>query len=173
MLITLAVFTLLFFAGRGVLKTLYPQGYSDFVETYASQNNIEENLLYAVIKTESSFNPEAVSYAGAMGLTQILPETFTWLQTKTGEKLSTEELFTPEVSIKYGAFFYGMLMEKYGDVETAAAAYHAGMGSVAKWLGDERYSADGKTLDRVPYADTQSYIEKITAAKIVYDRLYG
>lgn len=166
------LFALGFLGGRGVLKVLYPMKYEEFVEVYASQYEIDKNLLYAVIETESGFDKDAVSSMGALGLTQILPETFTWLQSKTGESLETDELFNPEVSIKYAAVFYKMLMNEYKNVRTAAAAYHAGMGCVGGWLGDSRYSSDGKTLDSIPYRSTAAYVEKIVKTMSIYDKLY-
>lgn len=67
----------------GAIRYAYPVKYEAWVEKYAAQYGVPKTLLLAVIKTESSFDPEAESSAGALGLTQITPETFHWLQTKT------------------------------------------------------------------------------------------
>ncbi|MBR6314829.1 MAG: transglycosylase SLT domain-containing protein, partial [Clostridia bacterium] len=61
------------FAVRGVLQSLYPQRYDDFVETYTAEHGLEKSFVYAVIKCESGFDPQAVSPVGARGLMQIMP----------------------------------------------------------------------------------------------------
>ena len=72
------------FAGsyRTVMKLSYPHKYEEFVEKYSAEFGLDSALLYAVIRTESSFDPSAVSSADAVGLTQITPETFEWLRMK-------------------------------------------------------------------------------------------
>lgn len=171
--LTLLVGTALFYTGKTVLKAVYPMAYTDEIEKYAEEYDLPRELLYAVIHTESGFDPWAVSDAGAMGLTQITPETFRWLQTKTGETLEDAELYDPETSIRYGALFYHMLLTEFdGDIKTAAAAYHAGRGQVKTWLSDERYSENGKTLDAIPTRDTAHYARKVLRAINVYTNLY-
>ena len=150
-----------FFAGKTAYKAAYPCKYTFEIEKYADEYDVPRALLFAVIHTESGFDPNAVSSAGALGLTQITPETFHWLQTKTGETLPDSALYEPDVSVRYGALFYSMLLSEFGgDIRTAVAAYHAGRGQVNAWLRDGQYSADGKTLDSIPSRDTIiAYIE--------------
>ena len=86
----------------GAIRFAYPMKYENYIEKYSAQYDVPKTLLLAVIKTESSFDPKAESSAGALGLTQITPETFHWLQTKTGETLSDDALSDPETAIRYG-----------------------------------------------------------------------
>jgi soluble lytic murein transglycosylase len=155
------------------LQTAYPKSYSDIVEANASEYGLDSDLLYALIETESGFNKDAVSNVGAMGLTQILPETFQWLQTKTGETLPDNALFEPEVSVKYGAYLLRYLIDEFGDVSTAIAAYHAGITKVHSWLESEEYSDDGSTLKYIPYDDTRGYVEKVLFNQKMYTYLYS
>lgn len=154
------------------VQTVYPRQYVDLVEENAEQFDIDKSLLYALIKTESGFDKNAVSSVGAMGLTQITPETFHWLQTKTGEEYEDEELFEPEVSVYYGAYFLDMLLEEFGNTETALAAYHAGRGKVNEWLSDPRISPDGETLESIPYEDTAGYVKKVIKNTEKYKNIY-
>lgn len=156
-----------------VLKTVYPLSYSQLVEINAEEYELDESLLYALIETESGFNKDAVSSVGARGLTQILPETFQWLQTKTGEKYTDDALFEPEVSVKYGAYLLSILGKEFGNTETAVAAYHAGIGKVHQWLENPEYSDDGITLKYIPYDDTRAYVDKIVRTRDLYIRLYN
>lgn len=162
-----------FFAGKTAYKAAYPCKYTFEIEKYADEYDVPRALLFAVIHTESGFDPNAVSSAGALGLTQITPETFHWLQTKTGETLPDSALYEPDVSVRYGALFYSMLLSEFGgDIRTAVAAYHAGRGQVNAWLRDGQYSADGKTLDTIPSRDTNHYVYKVTKAINIYNNLY-
>ena len=154
------------------VQTIYPRQYSELVEANADELEIDVALLYAVIKAESGFEKNAVSSVGAMGLTQITPDTFQWLQTKTGESYETEALFEPEVSIYYGAYFLDMLLEEFGNTETALAAYHAGRGIVNEWLADPRISPDGETLENIPYKDTAGYIKRVMKITEKYKNIY-
>ena len=153
-------------------RFLYPQKFDALVDEYATEYALEPELLYAVIHTESAFLPDAVSEAGAKGLTQIMPETFQWLQTKTGEHLAIEALHEPRVSIRYGALFLHLLQEEFGETETVLAAYHAGRTRVNGWLRDREISPDGKTLAQIPTPKTAHYVQKVTRAIKKYQVLY-
>lgn len=162
-----------FFGGKFVMKALYPLGYSDVVEKYSEEYGVEKSLIYAVIKSESNFRENAVSDAGAIGLMQITPHTFEWLLTKTGEDLEEHALYSGEISIQYGTFLLKILLDEFdGQVWTAVAAYHAGIGIVGDWITDSSYSSDGKTLYYIPYDDTRLYVENVKTAKNIYEKLY-
>lgn len=154
------------------LQTVYPRRYSEFVEKYSQEFQINEAFLYAVIETESGFNKDAVSEVGAKGLTQIMPDTFKWLQSKTGEKYEDDDLFDPEISIKYGAFLLEYLLDEFEDPKTALAAYHAGIGRVQGWLGNPEYSDDGEKVNKIPYESTDAYTQKVLRTYKWYVKLY-
>lgn len=155
-----------------VLKHLYPCKYAEEISRYSELYGVDGFLLYALIETESGFDPEAVSNAGAIGLTQITEETFDWLKLKMGTAESFEQLFEPEISIKYSAFFLGLLTEEFGERQTVAAAYHAGRGQVNEWLADPEISPDGSTLASIPAKDTAHYVNKIEKNYRIYTTLY-
>lgn len=106
-----------FFAVRSILKAEFPMKYQDKISLYAETYGVPEDLLYGVIHTESGYDEKAKSHAGAIGLTQITPETFLWLQTKTGENLPEEALYDADTSVKYCAVFYGLLLKEFGGDE--------------------------------------------------------
>lgn len=172
LLISALTLTVIFFGTVSILKTLYPMNYGEFVEKYSSENNLENYFVYAVIECESGYDKDAVSHVGARGLMQIMPETLRWLSEKRGEEKSEEMLFDAETNIDYGCYFYSMLIEMYGSEATALAAYHAGMGNVDKWLKDENYSKDGKTLYDIPFESTKNYVNKVLKTKNIYKKLY-
>ena len=120
--------------------------------------------------------PAATSSVEARGLMQMTEETFIWLRSKIApdEGLTFDELYDPDVSIRFGCYYIHLCMERYGgDVATAAAAYHSGWGTVDNLLRMEEHSSDGQTLKGFPYNQMHHYVEKITASYAVYTRLYG
>ncbi len=156
-------------------KASHPLEYTEYVEKYAKEYEFDPYLLYAVIKTESGFECEAVSGVGARGLMQIMEETFDWIQYRLGEEDLTvyDDMFDPETNIRYGAYLMDYLLEKFDSVPTAAAAYHSGAGCVGEWLADRSLSSDGKTLDKIPSSAADHYVDKILNAYEAYRELYA
>lgn len=176
LLLLLAAACLLLRGGyQRYMRTAYPLRYVDLVETYAGEYGVEPSLVYAIIRTESGFDPEAVSSAGARGLMQLTEDTLDWAVSKSPDKeeLTAEDLFDPAVNIRYGVYVLKLLGEQWKVKETVLAAYNAGQGNVRKWLADERYSPDGETLDNIPFSETRAYVEKVRKAQEMYRELYG
>lgn len=171
-----------FFFGNSVYKYArekyllnnYPIKYQQLVEKYAAENNVDKFLIYAIIKTESNFNSDAVSNMGARGLMQIMDETFQWIRFRLGddENLGYDAMFDPEQNIRYGSYLVGYLIRYFENEDAAVCAYHAGVGNVDSWLSNPDYSADGKSLDTVPTSDTNHYLSKVNKALNYYQTLY-
>ena len=153
-------------------RSAYPKGYEEYVEKYASEYGVPEYMVYAVIKTESDFQSGAVSDAGAVGLMQMMPDTFNWLTTLTKEKLDKGLLYDPETNIKYGTYYLSYLYLKYGSWDTVYAAYNAGEGNVDDWLGDALEADGAKKLESIPFEETEDYVKRVNKAVEIYDRLY-
>ena len=155
-------------------KNSYPREYAEYVEVYAEAYGVPEGLVYAVIRTESSFDSGAVSPVGAVGLMQLMPSTFEWLtDDKLFEHLESGMLYDPETNIKYGTYCLSFLYDRYGDWEVAVAAYNAGAGNVDGWLEDSEYADGEGGLREIPFRETRQYVKKVTDAWDMYERLYG
>lgn len=154
-------------------KEVYPIEYGEYVEKYAAEFDVEEELVYAVIKTESSFDPQAISDVGAIGLMQIMPDTFKWLQAKHKDKpkQKADVLYDPETNIKYGTFFLSLLKKEFGSDRLTIAAYHAGRGKVNRWLSDAEISPDGKNIKNIPSKSTGHYVDKVMGNMEKYKKL--
>lgn len=157
------------------LKNTHPIKYSEFVEKYSSEYGIDKYVIYSVIKTESGFNPEAVSSVGARGLMQIMEETFDWIKYRLGDgdEITYEDMFDPETNIRYGVYLYDYLFEYFGDRDLASAAYNSGIGTVSEWLSNPEYSDDGNILKKIPSKTAQHYVNKINNAYNSYLELYS
>ena len=124
---------------RVFLARSFPQGYASLVEDASRETGVAPSLIYAVIRTESHFRPDVTSYAGAVGLMQLTPDTFDWLQSiaPEGEHIPPSGLIDPEINIRYGTKFLRRLFDEFEDPQVALSAYHAGRGNVQKWLADQ------------------------------------
>ena len=157
-------------------RLLYPRKYEQLVEKWAAAYELDPLLVYAFIRTESGFDPQATSSVDARGLMQMTEETFIWLRSKIApdEGLLFANLYDPETSIRFGCYYLHLCMERYnGDVATAAAAYHSGWGTVDALLQMEEHSADGETLQGFPYSQMNHYVKKITFCYAEYQRIYA
>ena len=156
-----------------LFESQYQLEYTEFVEKYSKEYEVDKVLIYSIINTESHFDPNAESAVGAIGLMQIMPDTFTWLQSYSGadEILDSSALYDPETNIKYGVIFLDYLTELYDSRSAVAAAYNAGF-VVSDWLENPEYSDDGINLKTTPYPQTSAYIEKVEDAYEMYSKLY-
>ena len=159
------------------MEKLYPRQYQEDVERYAKEFELEESFVYAVCKIESNFDPNAQSDADARGLMQLTKPAFRWVQYRLGEEdgVSYEQIYEPQVALRYGCALFSLLRTELadGDEGVLLAAYHAGLGAVQGWLEDPEYSSDGKTLDKIPYSDTNWYVTKVLETRDMYEKLYG
>ena len=158
----------------GVERLTHPKKYDDYVEVYAQRYDVPPHTVYAVMKSESDFDSAAVSSAGAVGLMQMTPATFDWLTHEIlFEHLESGMLYDPETNIRYGVYYLSRLYDRYGDWAVALAAYNAGPTNVDEWLGNPDYADGEGGLAYIPFAETRNYVEKVSKAAKVYDRIYG
>ena len=160
---------------RQYIVSQHPLKYSDIVERYAQEYGLDKFVIYAYIKTESGFDPDAVSDTGARGLMQITEVTFDWIKFRLGDgdDITYDDMFEPETNIRYGAYLVSYLTKYFEDPDTAAAAYFSGIGEVSGWLADSEYSSDGIRLDKIPSRNAAHYVNKINNALQIYRELYA
>lgn len=162
------------FISEAIERRLYPLYYTDVVEASADEFGLPPELVYAVILTESSFDADAVSSAGAKGLMQLTDDTNEWVAWRLGEEAEPSRIFEPGLNIRRGCYLLSYLYERFGGWNEALAAYNAGVGRVDGWLDDLLYSSDQKTLivDKLPIEETRSYIAKVLKSAEKYKKLY-
>ena len=156
-------------------KRAHPLHFEEYVMRYSRERNIPPEIIFSVIKAESSFRSDAVSpNAGARGLMQIMPDTFDWLQTKTGEQYAHGMLFDPATNIRYGTFYLRYLFDMFGDWNLTFAAYNAGQGRVRNdWMQNPEIVRDGVLIiEAVPFEETRNYLIRVNRSIEMYRRLY-
>lgn len=172
-ILAVALVVVIFILSSG-LKLIYPVKYKEYVFKYSLQNNIDPYLVFAIIKAESGFNPEAVSRKNARGLMQISEKTAMWgAKSLELENFDEESLFDPEINIKIGCWYIAALMKEFGnDTDLVIAAYNGGSGNVNDWLRDKDYSDSGTKLDKIPFRETELFVKKVKNYHYVYLKLY-
>jgi soluble lytic murein transglycosylase len=143
----------------------YPLRYEQIVRGHARNYDLDAALLAAVIYQESKFKADARSKSGAIGLMQLLPATAEGIALHTGgSAFRIDDLYDPEINVRYGAWYLHHLMQKYGNEETALAAYNAGQDNVDRW----RRAGRG-----IEFSETRAYVDRVEELKRIYRRAYG
>ena len=139
----------------------------------SKENRLDPALVAAVIRQESSFNPQATSPAGARGLMQLMPAVGQALAAQKGiGPWNPDLLYQPDVSIKLGTTHLSELVRKYPEVVKALAAYNAGESRVEKWSTKAGANDPEIFTERIPFVETRDYVRTIVRNRAYYQALY-
>ena len=143
----------------------YPLAYEHVIRGHAENYDLDPALLAAVIYRESKFDADARSSSGAIGLMQLLPDTAKGIAVHTGGKeFVVEDLYDPEINVRYGSFYLRRLLRKYDDERLALAAYNAGQANVDRWIEEG---------GEIQFPETRQYVDEVLELRDVYARAYG
>lgn len=160
------------FAGPDFLDTL-PRAYEWLVTPAAQRYGIDPNLLLAVMRVESAYQKHIVSYAGAVGLMQIMPRTGQLIAHALDRNgFSPADLLDPRVNVEFAAWYLSSLLNRFdGRLPLAIAAYNGGPHNVRRWIQE---SAEQTPLDvlleRIPFTQTHRYVRKVLVHYEAYRR---
>jgi soluble lytic murein transglycosylase len=164
---------------RADLELYYPRPFLDLVETYAKALEIPPYLLFALIRTESAFVPGIGSRAGAVGLTQLMPDTAAEMAGRLkrlgGPDYSREEgidLTDPQANIHLGSFYLRYLLDRLENPLLTLLAYNGGMGRVRRWRAAAGDLPTDLLVETVEFPETRGYGRSVAAAAAVYGFLY-
>ncbi|MGL4874068.1 MAG: lytic transglycosylase domain-containing protein [Clostridium sp.] len=150
----------------------HPYKYTEIVNKYAKEYELDPLLVLSIIKVESDFDPNAISNADAVGLMQITEPTGKDVaQALKDISFKVEDLYNPEKNIKMGCYYLRNLYNEFKEWNLVIAAYNGGRGNVQKWLDNNEYSKDGKLI-KIPFPETEKYVTKVNKTFSVYERLY-
>ncbi len=167
----LALATLMFLRGPASWQRIYyPLEYREPIATSAQRHRVNPYLVAAIINSESSWDASAKSSQGAVGLMQVLPSTAEQLarwKKVDATRYPPSRLSDPEVNIEYGTAYFRYLVERYHEIETALAAYNAGLRRADTWV-----KAGGNIRDAIEYPETKHYVLRVVRGRDRYEALY-
>jgi soluble lytic murein transglycosylase len=158
-----------------VFALAYPRPHKDIVDRVAATYSLPPELIYAVIREESSFDVRAMSPRAARGLMQMMRATAQRIARDIGVRsFHAKQLFDPPVSIRFGTHYLSNLLEMFdGDVAAVAASYHAGESAVTRWRTRLGTLGVDEFIEEIPFASTRKYVQKVIASYGMYRLLYG
>jgi soluble lytic murein transglycosylase len=156
------------------LSLFYPRAWAPSVEPEATRTSVEPFLVWAIMRRESAFKPDAYSSADARGLMQLIPPTASAIARELGqEPPAPADLFSPGVNVRYGAWYLARLLERFKHPALAAAAYNGGPPAVLRWVGERREKPLDLFVEQMPYKETRAYVKQVLADLHLYRSFYG
>jgi soluble lytic murein transglycosylase len=152
----------------------YPIHYQDLVVAQAAEYGFDPLLMFALIRQESLYNTQAVSSAGARGLTQVMPATGQAIANEVGDSgFQTGMLFRPYKGIEFGAHYLAEQLRRFdGNAAPALASYNAGPGRALDWYGIAGGEVD-LFVTTITISETRTYVQRIYSHYAIYRALYG
>jgi soluble lytic murein transglycosylase len=158
------------------LSLIYPIAFEYTLAPQAQRLDIDLSWVYGVIRQESVFKPNAVSYVGALGLMQLMPSTGLSVGARIGLALDDpEDLLDPKTNLRVGSAYLGSLLQHFdGSEAMATAAYNAGENRVDDWRPESGALPADVWIDTIPYSETRNYVRRVMAHSVLFDwRLNG
>jgi len=151
-------------------RILFPEPWWPTIRAEAAKYNLDPYLIASLIRQESEFNPNAVSYADAWGLMQLLPSVGRAMAREEGmTNFRTFQLLDPETNIRLGTRYLRHMIDRFGGVqEYALAAYNAGDNRVADWQAAGPYSGMDEFVESIPFTQTREYVQAILRNQETY-----
>ena len=154
-------------------ECLYPRPFATGVRSVEEEHQLPRDLVYAVMRQESGFDPGVVSPASAVGLMQLMPATAKQVASELKLSFSPEQLTRPDLNLRLGAYYIAKLLRMFGGHPVlAAAAYNAGPKAVSHWL-----EAGDQDLDvwvaKIPFEETRTYAAKVAQNMARYQFLWS
>jgi soluble lytic murein transglycosylase len=144
----------------------YPRAFEPAVTEAAQITRITPELIWAVMRQESAFDPEVVSYADAIGLMQLMPTTAAAVARRTGTSYARNVLFDATTNVRLGAAYLSELERRYG-VPLCFAGYNAGEHRVEEWLARGETDLD-RFVEQIPFTQTRNYTRRVTQSLAHY-----
>jgi len=154
------------------LHTAYPLPYRDLIEREALHFHLDPMLIAGLIRQESAFASDVVSYANAVGLMQLEPYTAVKLAHTLKYSYARGRLFDPEYNVKLGSLYLSQLFTAYGTPEAALAAYNAGESRVEQWTAGQNYEEPAEFVESIPFNQTREYVQIVARNAELYRQIY-
>jgi soluble lytic murein transglycosylase len=153
-------------------KLSNPLGFTKEIAAASKRYHVDPYLITAVIRAESSFDPDVRSNKGALGLMQVMPSTAEYVVRRRGWGASGMNLRKPKSNIDIGTYYLKYLIDKYGVLEYSLAAYNGGEANMDKWLKRAGSRRRARVLASIPYPETRAFVRKVLETRDTYRALY-
>jgi soluble lytic murein transglycosylase-like protein/tetratricopeptide (TPR) repeat protein len=159
---------------RTMWMQAYPRAFPNIVLREAHKNGVNPYLIWALMTVESSYNPDSVSPAQALGLLQVIPKTGLKTALMLGdEDFGPQDLVDEEVAIAHGAFYFSQLLRKFRGQELLAfAGYNGGPHRVGDWLDSRGNQPLDEFIEEIPYDEARGYAKKVAKFVALFLKLY-
>ena len=148
----------------------YPLAFKEIVYKNSQQYNVDKNLIFALMREESLFDSNAISWVGAKGLMQLMDKTKKSLEKDMGTK--SGNVYKPNINIKLGTFYLSKLMKDFdNDLIRVIASYNAGPHNVRKW--NKRFDGydNDEFVESIPFKETHGYVKRVLRSYFKYNEL--
>ena len=148
----------------------YPLAFKEIVYKNSQQYNVDKNLIFALMREESLFDSNAVSWVGAKGLMQLMDKTKKSLEKDMGTK--SGNVYKPNINIKLGTFYLSKLMKDFdNDLIRVIASYNAGPHNIRKW--NKRFDGydNDEFVESIPFKETHGYVKRVLRSYFKYNEL--
>jgi soluble lytic murein transglycosylase len=158
-------------------EAAHPRPFFDIIGPGEKAHDVPPMLTFAIMQTESRFDPSVTSWAGARGLVQLMPATAESLAREAGRQIRGDALYDPAFNLDLGMRYLGKLAKRWvtgpGSAALAAASYNAGAGAVDQWLGERGEWDLDLFIESIPFDETRNYTQSVVGRWHAYRFLYG
>ena len=152
-----------------ILDVGYPQTYWTTVQTVTKEYRFNPRIFHALVREESSFNPKIVSWAGAKGLSQLMPATAKQVAGWMNISLKKNAIFDAKTNLKIGSRYLNHLHEYFHDNSfMAVGSYNAGSGNMNKWYAKFGPTPVDHLIEQIPIRETRGYIKRVLGTFQLY-----
>jgi TolA-binding protein len=152
-----------------------PRAYPELVQANADRFKLDPNLIWAIMRTESSYRLDVISRVGATGLMQIMPHTARRIAAAMNlRSYEHDQLFEPETNLMMSAWYLQALVQKFnGQIPLVAAGYNGGPHHVGRWLDMRGARCDmDEFIEEIPFSESRRYAKKILRLLRLYERVH-
>ena len=155
-------------------RLAHPIFYDQVVQDEAFASGIRPSLVWAIMRRESSYDPNALSHSDAMGLMQVIPQTATRIADRVADRYVDGILFEPYYAVAYGSWYLGQLQEKFSDqIPVAIGAYNAGPVAMESWVSRNDGLRFDEFVEEIAYEGARTYIKRVLETMLRYEIAWG
>ncbi len=152
------------------IKSAYPEAFEKDMSAVIDKYSLPEEIFYALIREESYFDSEVISWAGAVGLAQLMPSTAEDIAGRLNMEI--DDLTDPGTNLLLGGWYLGWLLDMFDLPLYALAAYNGGQSRVKKWVKENGDLPTVLFVETIPLWETRGYIKKVLVSSVIYGYLY-